>query len=89
VRSRTTERFRRLLAALPQEVQEQARAAYRRFRDDPSHPGLRFKRVHPRDPIYSARVGRGHRAVGVVIEHAIVWYWIGSQAEYDRLLQQR
>ena len=78
-----------MLAALPDEVQEQARAAYRQFARDPSHPGLRFKPVHPSRPIYSARVGRSYRAVGLVDEDTIIWYWIGSHAEYDRVISQR
>jgi mRNA-degrading endonuclease RelE of RelBE toxin-antitoxin system len=86
VRSRTTERFRKALAALPREIQEQARAAYRQFLRDPHHPGLRFKPVHPSQPIYSARIGRGYRAVGVLDGDTVVWYWIGSHAEYDRII---
>jgi len=46
-------------------VQAQARLAYRLFRDNPSHPGVRFKQVHPTRPIYSASVGLGYRALGV------------------------
>ena len=89
MKSRTTERFRKALAALPEQVQEQARESYRLFQRDPSHPGLRFKPVHPSLPIYSARVGRGYRALGLLDGDAIVWYWIGSHAEYDRLIAQR
>ncbi len=89
MKSRTTERFRKTLAALPEQVQEQARAAYRQFQRDPSHPGLRFKPVHPSEPIYSARVGRGYRAVGVLSGDTMIWYWIGSHAEYDRLISRR
>jgi hypothetical protein len=89
VKSHTTQRFRKALAALPDEVQEQARSAYRQFIRDPQHPGLRFKPVHPSQPIYSARVGRGHRALGILEGDTIVWYWIGSHAEYDRMLTQR
>ncbi|WP_349264099.1 hypothetical protein [Longimicrobium sp.] len=89
MRSRTTERFRKALAALPDDVQEQARQAYRQFVNDPQHPGLRFKPVHPSQPIYSARVGRGYRAVGVLDGDTVIWYWIGSHAEYDQLLKQR
>jgi hypothetical protein len=70
-------------------VQEQARAAYRQFIRDPHHPRLRFKPVHPSDPIYSARVGRGYRALGVLDDDTVIWYWIGSHAEYDRILAQR
>jgi hypothetical protein len=41
----------------------QARKAYRLFHDNPAHPSLQFKKVHDREPIYSARVTLGYRAV--------------------------
>lgn len=86
--SHTTRRFRELLAALPTAVRQQARDAYRLFQQNPWHPGLRFKQVHPAPPIYSARVGINYRAVGVVQGSTVVWFWIGSHAEYDKLLKQ-
>lgn len=82
----TTERFRRALQALPVPVQHRARRAYATFRRDPSHPSLRFKQVHPTRPIYSARIGLGYRALGTREGDTIVWFWIGSHAEYDRLV---
>ena len=88
MKSRTTRRFRDLLAALPAHVQQQARASYRLFQQNPAHPGLRFKRVHADPPIHSARVGIGYRAVGALDGGAIVWFWIGSHGDYDRLLEQ-
>jgi hypothetical protein len=88
MKSRTTRRFRELLAGLPGHVQKQAHEAYRLFAHNPHHPGLHFKQVHPDPPIYSARVGIGYRALGVVDKDTIVWYWIGSHADYDHLLQQ-
>jgi hypothetical protein len=63
MKSRTTARFREMLAALPEEVRRQAREAYMLFRDNPSHPGLRFKKVHPKLPIFSARISLSYRAV--------------------------
>lgn len=84
--SRTTRRFRELFSALPAHVRRQAREAYRIFRQDPSHPGLHFKRVIPDPPTYSARVGIAYRAVGILDGDTVVWFWIGSHAEYDRLL---
>lgn len=86
--SRTTRQFRELLAALPRHVRKQTREAYRLFRENSRHPGLHFKRVHDDPPIFSARVGIGYRAVGVRDGNAIVWFWIGSHAEYDRLVAQ-
>jgi hypothetical protein len=86
--SRTTRRFRELLAALPAQVREQAKQAYQLFRQNPAHPGLRFKQVYSEPRIYSARVGIGYRAAGVRDGDTIVWFWIGSHADYDKLLAQ-
>ena len=84
--SHTTRRFRACLEALPDHVRRQAQIAYRLFLLDPWHPGLHFKPVHPTKPIYSARVGLGYRALGVRDGDAVVWFWIGSHADYDRLI---
>jgi hypothetical protein len=86
--SRTTRRFRELLAALPGHVRQQARDAYQLFRQNPSHTGLRFKKVHPDPPIYSSRVGIGYRAVGALDGNTVVWFWIGSHGDYDKFLKQ-
>ncbi|MHC5610791.1 MAG: hypothetical protein ACYTXA_07180 [Nostoc sp.] len=48
MKSRTTAQFRNLFVNLPQQVQQQAREAYQQFKQDPWHPSLRFKQVHPR-----------------------------------------
>lgn len=84
--SRTTRRFRELLAVLPAHVRQQAQEAYRLFQENPAHPGLHFKQVHKDPPIYSARVGIGYRAVGALGGDTILWFWIGSHADYDKLL---
>jgi hypothetical protein len=70
-------------------VKRHARRAYRLFKQNPHHPTLHFKQVHPTEPIWSVRIAGGYRAVGVRAEDEIVWYWIGSHADYDRLLSQR
>ena len=86
--SRLTEDFFACFAKLPEAVKTQARKAHRLWRDNPNHPGLQFKRVHVSEPIFSVRVGLGWRALGLVQGDTIYWYWIGSHAEYDKLLQQ-
>ena len=86
--SRTTARFREALAQLPAHVQRQARDAYKQFIQNPGHPSLRFKPVHATRPIYAARVSRDYRAVGIIDGEVIVWFWIGSHANYERLLRQ-
>ena len=86
--SRTTREFRRALAKLPENVRRQAARAYKLFRDDPNHPGLHFKRVHPTLPIYSARINDDFRVVGQIRSNGIVWFWIGKHEDYDRLLKK-
>ncbi len=86
--SRTTKQFRELFQRLPSHIRKQSKVAYLLFEFNPYHPGLHFKRVHPEPPIYSVRVGIGYRALGIVDGDCIVWYWIGSHADYDKLLAQ-
>jgi mRNA-degrading endonuclease RelE of RelBE toxin-antitoxin system len=88
VNSRTTAQFRKSFAGLPKQVQEQTRAAYRQFKKNPSHPSLRFKKVHPELPIYSARISKNYRAVSQLDGDTAIWFWVGSHAEYDKLLSQ-
>lgn len=88
MKSRTTAEFRKLFANLPEQIQEQTRAAYRQFKEDPNYPSLRFKKVHPELPIYSVRIGRNYRAVGQLDGDTVIWVWIGSHADYDSLLEQ-
>ena len=85
--SRATPRFWAAYRELPSDVRDLARKAYRLFRDNPQHPSLNFKKVHDRDPIYSVRVTLGYRALCLEGE-GITWFWIGSHAEYDRLLHK-
>jgi hypothetical protein len=88
LRSRTTRRFREAFRELPREIQEQTRQAYARFRENPSHPGLRLKRIQIRGNVHSARITRDYRAVGTVEGDEVVWFWVGSHKDYERLIKQ-
>jgi hypothetical protein len=89
VKSYTTASFRDAFKQLSRQIQKQARKAYRHFQADPNHPSLRFKKVHPTKPIYSARVGKEHRAVGVLDRGEIVSFWIGPHKEYERVIGEK
>ena len=86
--SHITDKFRKAFAEMPADVQKQARQAYRLFIGNPRHPSLRFKQIHSARPIYSVRIGLDYRAVGIRDEDEIIWFWIGSHAEYDKLIRQ-
>lgn len=51
------------------------------------HPSLQFERVHQTEPLYSVRIGLGWRALGLLEDDTIAWFWIGSHADYDRLIK--
>jgi mRNA-degrading endonuclease RelE of RelBE toxin-antitoxin system len=82
----TTEKFRKALSKLPIDIQEKANCAYKIWLDDPFHPSLHFKRVHPNEQIYSVRVGLYHRALGVKEHDSMIWFWIGSHEEYNSII---
>ncbi len=81
--SRTTRSFREAFRALPPDIKDRAREAYRLWRANPQLPGLRFKRVG--DEV-SVRIGRNYRALGILQGDTVYWYWIGKHDEYDRLI---
>jgi mRNA-degrading endonuclease RelE of RelBE toxin-antitoxin system len=84
--SRTNQKFWKAYKQLPEEVRKQARSAYRLFVQDPFHESLHFKRVSQTRALWSVRIGRGYRALGIREDDVILWLWIGSHAEYDKLL---
>ncbi|MDE2380019.1 hypothetical protein [Bradyrhizobium sp.] len=75
-------RFWKAYDALPAEVRRLADANFALLKSDPTHPSLQFKKVGR----FWARVGLRYRALAVEVEGAFVWFWIGSHAEYDRLI---
>ncbi|MBI1923060.1 hypothetical protein HYR99_02300 [Candidatus Poribacteria bacterium] len=81
--SRTTHSFREAFKALPPDVRQRAREAYRLWRDNPNLPGLRFKRVG--DEV-SVRIGRNYRALGILQGDTVYWYWVGKHDVYDRMI---
>ena len=88
--SRLHPKFRRDFERLPEQIQERAREAYRHFAADTTYPGLQFKRLNTEEPLWSVRINDSYRAVGVrTTSGEIIWFFIGTHAEYDRLLHSR
>jgi hypothetical protein len=88
VKSSATREFRKLLEHLPQKIKDQAARAYSLWQSDPFHPSLQFKRVSQRQPIESVRIGIDYRALGLRQGDLIFWFWIGSHAEYEKMLKR-
>jgi hypothetical protein len=68
---------------LPERVRNSADASFARLKSDPRHPSLHLKQI---GHYWSVRVGLHYRALAIQDGEDLVWFWIGSHAEYDRLL---
>ena len=79
-----TAQFWELYSQLPQEIQYLADKNYELLRNNPRHPSLHFKRV---SGLWSVRVGRNFRALGFDETQGIVWFWIGTHEEYNKILK--
>jgi len=81
--------FIRLFRQLPNRIQKTAKKNYRLWKQNPQHPGVEFKKLKTNTAVYSVRAGIGWLAVGVMKDSdTIVWFWIGSHADYDKLLNK-
>ena len=70
---------------LPVSIRELADKNYQLLKQNPVHPSLHFKKIQN---CFSVRVGLKHRALGIEINEDVLWFWIGSHADYDKLLSR-
>ena len=75
--------FWRAYERLPANVRALADKNYDLLKRNPKHPSLHFKQV---GRYWSVRVGAHCRALGVDVEEGVLWFWIGSHADYDKLI---
>ncbi|MGB9179233.1 MAG: hypothetical protein WCB68_08290 [Pyrinomonadaceae bacterium] len=76
-------RFWQHYQKLPPAVRALADKNFQLLKADPNHPSLHFKKI---GKIWSVRVGAHYRALGYDKQEGIVWFWIGSHADYDKLI---
>ncbi len=69
--------------ALPKPVQELADKNFGLLKSDPHHPSLHFKKI---GRFWSVRIGLYYRALGVNVAEGVLWFWVGSHADYDNLV---
>ena len=81
-----SEDFIKCFNNLPGRIKERARKCYMLWRDNPNHPSLEFKRVSRKQPVYSARIGLGWRTLCIKKDNYVIWFWIGSHADYDKII---
>ena len=86
MKHRANPRFWRCYRGLPKEIRELADRNYQLLTSDPNHRSLYFKKTAQ---YWSVRVGLHYRALAIEAGSDLVWFWIGSHAEYDKLVGRR
>jgi hypothetical protein len=71
---------------LPENVRALADKNFGLLKENTQHPSVRLKKV---GRFWSARVGLRYRALAVEVEQGLLWFWIGSHADYDALIDSR
>jgi hypothetical protein len=85
LKHRASPEFWKRYRRLPPEVQGRADESHALLLRDERHPSLRLKKV---GQWWSVRIGAHYRALAIQDGSDLVWFWIGSHAEYDRLIRR-
>ncbi len=71
--------------ALPARIRKTADKSYELLKNDPKHTSLNFKQI---GRLWSVRVVICYRALAVEVADGLLWFWIGSHSDYDKLIAE-
>jgi len=69
---------------LPEHIRRLADKNYALLKENPQHPSLHLKKI---GRFWSVRIGLRHRALATEVDDGLLWFWIGSHADYDALIR--
>jgi hypothetical protein len=82
--SRTLPSFWKAYFRQNESIKKRARKAYQLWKEDVSHPSLRFKCINHEENVWSVRISRDYRAIGVKDGDIVTWFWIGNHDDYEK-----
>ena len=82
--SETLPAFWAAYARLSEPHRLEARKAFSLWAENPFHPSLHFECVNRDEDIWSVRISRGYRALGILENDTVTWFWVGSHDDYGR-----
>jgi hypothetical protein len=71
---------------LPVNIRKLADQCYEILKSNPRHPSLHFKKTGKYN---SVRVGLHYRALAVQVSEGLLWFWIGTHDEYQRMIKEQ
>jgi hypothetical protein len=83
VKHHASRKFWECYEKLPASIRSLADKNFQILQANSTHPSLHFKSI---GRYRSVRVGLKYRALGVEVDDGILWFWIGSHAEYDQIM---
>ena len=84
MKSATLPSFWSAYAHLDERVKRSARKTHRLWVDNPFHPSLNFECIKREENVWSVRVTRSYRAIGILEDDTVTWFWIGGHDAYER-----
>lgn len=69
---------------LHEDIKQSTRKAYRLWAKNSFHPSLHFKCINTEESIWSVRITRNYRALGILDGDTVTWFWIGSHDDYEK-----
>lgn len=70
--------------ALDEAIKQRARKAYQLWAENPFHPSLQFKCINHEENIWSVRITRNYRAIGILDDDTVTRFWIGKHDYYEK-----
>ncbi len=80
----TTKRFWKCYHALPEHIRNIADGTYSLWKEHPFDPSLEFQEI--RRGLWRIRIGYRYRALARRYDDTVVWIWIGSHEDYNKLI---
>jgi hypothetical protein len=68
---------------LDESIRRQAQKSYLIWSQNPFHPSLHFKCINHAEDLWSVRITRGYRALGIMENNTVIWFWIGNHKDYE------
>ena len=83
MKSETLPSFWKEYAKLSPKLKQRTRKAYQLWAENPFHPSLHFKCINQAENLWSTRITRGIRAIGIMDGDTVTWFWIGNHDDYE------
>ena len=84
MKSETLPSFWKMYHNIDNDIKRQAKKTYNLWSSNPFHPSLHFKCINDEEHIWSVRITRKYRALGIFESDTVTWFWIGNHDTYKR-----